>query len=112
MCILTGSFCDPQMSFSECPSAVSESPFVGSHHSWLSLLPCPHYPGISIPAGPAHPAGYLFLGTQLGFHLVQEPHLPTSQDVPWAWAIAAVFTFSLQLELALGHKAWCWLLET
>lgn len=50
MCILTGSLCDPQMSLSECPSAVSESPVVGSYHSWLSLLPCPHYPGISIPA--------------------------------------------------------------
>lgn len=44
--------------FSECPSAVSGSPVVGSHHSRLSLLPCLHYPGIIIPtpAVPAHPA--------------------------------------------------------
>lgn len=111
-CILIGSFCDLQMSLSECPSAVSGVPLPRYEQpSQLALtfalppLPRYHHPNSSIPA---HPVGYLFLRVSAWI-----PGAPFTLLLPRCpCAVAAVFTFSLQLELALNQKAWCWLLVT
>lgn len=76
---------------------------IGSHS-------CPPLPRYQHPnsAVPAHPAGYPFLRDSAW--IPPGPGAPFTLLPRCPHAVAAVFTFSLQLELALGHRAWCWLL--